>query len=84
MTTEFQERIREYVERCPNQMAGVYTVAANVFPERWKRRAARGAMTGHVRRAAEVCSGLIFLPGRDRWDPGTVVYHYEVKIIGEV
>lgn len=51
--TEFQEKIREYLEKhALNKMASAWEISQRVFPERWRKRASHGVMIVHIRRAA--------------------------------
>lgn len=68
--TKFQEFVVRIVERSPNRMAGIDYVASR-WPG-WKKRSAHGALVGHVRRVSETLPCLGRVPGRDRFDPGTV------------
>ncbi len=61
--TEFQRKILEYV--CKQRNASTWEIAQNVFPEKWARLSGRGALIGHIDRAASSMSELIRLPPRD-------------------
>ena len=50
--TDFQKAILWAAGREPNRMASAWLIAQKAFPDRWEKRAARGALIGHIRRAA--------------------------------
>lgn len=65
--TKFQEAILWAVETEPNQMACTWTIAQKAFPERWAKRSGRGALIGHIDRAAMKMADLVHrLPPKDR------------------
>lgn len=72
--TDFQERIREYLEkRALNKTASAWEVAQRVFPKRWKKRASHGVMIVHIRRAAlKAPDVFVVLPPRDQHGDYTI------------
>ncbi len=58
--TDFQRRILEFLPKCVNQETDPWVIAQAVFPEKWAHRAGRGALIGHITRAAVKM-------GRDCW-----------------
>lgn len=70
--TEFQRRIMIYLDKHYQHNVGTWEIAQRVFPERWAKRAARGVMIAHIRRAAWALQqmGVAFLlpPSRIQGD----------------
>lgn len=50
--TAFQQRIYDFLKTQPNRYASTWIIAQRAFPEKWKKAAARGALVGHITRAA--------------------------------
>lgn len=67
--TDFQWKIIMFLQKRGNDGSGGWGIAAGAFPERWKKRAARGAMVGHIRRACwKMQHAVIRSPPKDQWD----------------
>ena len=60
--TEFQKRIIEYLKGCPNRMDSRWGIAQGAFPEKWRKRAGRAAIIGHIDRAARKAGLVRFIP----------------------
>lgn len=77
-TTDFQRRIIECVKKEPNQMTSTWSIAQHAFPEKWARRKGRGALIGHIVRAASSHPNLGVLPPQDQYGDYTI-YFWEAK-----
>ena len=66
--TEFQGRVLRYVISRGHHGADCWEIAQGEFPEKWKHRAGRGALVGHIDRAGSSLSELVRLPPKDRFD----------------
>ena len=50
--TEFQQRILDVLPMFPNSTGSTWAIAQYAFPEKWAKRSGRGALVGHIARAA--------------------------------
>lgn len=72
--TEFQKAILWAVETEPSRSLSRWGIAQKAFPEKWKRRQGRGALIGHIdRAAAKMPQHLIRLPPLGRWSDALLV-----------
>jgi hypothetical protein len=70
--TEFQKSILWAVEKSRNQMANTWEIAQDAFPEKWAKRSGRGALIGHIDRAAMKMDDLLVrLDPKTRFDAAT-------------
>lgn len=78
--TKFQERIIEYLKKCPNKMSSTWGIAQNEFPEKWTKgrtrnaRSGRGALVGHIVRASSKLDCIVILPPKTQYDDYTICY----------
>lgn len=73
--TDFQRRVLEYVQQhsTGGKNVSAWVIAQNAFPEKWAKKAGRGALVGHIDRAADAV-GLGRIPGADQFaDPSYFV-----------
>ncbi len=73
--TEFQKRIVDYLssDRPPNHAANRWEIAQIVFKEKWKNPSGRGALVGHITRAAKKMPEQIGIRwAKDRWGDQTL------------
>ena len=68
--TPFQKSILKYVRK--RRDANTWEIARDVFPERWTKAgprpySGRGALIGHIDRAASQLPDLVRLPPKDRY-----------------
>ena len=70
--TEFQKSILRAVEKGRNCMANTWEIAQVAFPEKWAKRSGRGALIGHIDRAAQKMPDLLVrLDPKTRYDAAT-------------
>jgi hypothetical protein len=50
--SQFQARIVQFVQRCPNQQASTWRIAQEAFPDQWDKPASRGMLISHIVRSA--------------------------------
>lgn len=63
-----------------NQMASTWEIAQIAFPEKWAKRSGRGALIGHIDRAAQKMPDfLIRLAPKTRFDAATFCRRIKVK-----
>lgn len=72
--TEFQGRILEFIVK-GGGIASWWEIGQYGFPEKWMRVQGRGALIGHIDRAATKVAGMVRLPPRDRWGSAEFFYH---------
>lgn len=73
--TDFQRKVYECVRTAGPLGASTWQIAQMAFPEKWKVRAGRGALIGHIDNAGEVlglvrlapktqfCDATFYIPG---------------------
>lgn len=71
--TDFQKAILWAAERTPNGQASAWHIAQVAFYDTWKKPAARGALIGHIRRAANKMRDMCcVLPPKRQHDDYTI------------
>jgi hypothetical protein len=70
--SEFQQQIIDHLKTCPNQMDSTWSIAQKAFPEKWKRRSGRGALIGHIVRAASKLDSVVILPPKGEYGDYTI------------
>src|SRR5574341_364781 len=71
--TQFQRRILGFIKGQGGD-ANTWEIAQGAFREKWTRRSGRGALIGHIDRAASKIPNMVRLPPRDQWGQAHFFY----------
>lgn len=74
MITPFAALIMDALEKRPHSHLSTHMIAQQVFPGKWSRRKGRGALVGHIDRAASKLPNVHRIVGSDRFCPPSFVY----------
>lgn len=63
--TQFQKRVARFIldNVGPLSTVDCWQIAQGAFPEKWKNRASRGALVGHIDRVATALGFIRLAPG---------------------
>lgn len=71
--TEFQQRIVQCLEEHWNRCRSTWEIAQLEFPEKWKKRSARGALIRHIRMVTQHNPDVFgWIGPKDQHDTGNV------------